>query len=201
MARSVPEALATRRRERLGVLLEALGAARGQRVTQREFAAALGREQGTIGAILGGHRALGGDVLLAIVQTFRLPGHFFDAEEAPDAEAFARAAVASGALARATHAQGPRRPPTLARESALEESLQRLQPDRAVAMAVQHLADLGHSHDPEGWARLLIEAQSAQDRGGLLGWMDRVLAGDRPAPGPRAVRSPLPAPLRQRSGA
>jgi hypothetical protein len=65
-------------------------------------------------------------------------------------------------------------------------------------MAVQHLADLGHSHEPEGWSRLIIDAQSAQDRGGLLGWIDRTLAAARQTPGPRAIREPSPAPLRQR---
>ena len=60
MPRPVPADAAARRRARLASLLDALGAARGSRVTQREFAASIGREQGTVGAILGGHRALGG---------------------------------------------------------------------------------------------------------------------------------------------
>lgn len=93
MPKPVPEPAARRRRERLGELLEALGAARGAKVTQRDFAASIGREQGTVAAILGGHRALGGDVMLAIVQAYGLPADYFDAALRPDPRPFARAAI------------------------------------------------------------------------------------------------------------
>ncbi|MFO0605955.1 MAG: hypothetical protein U0324_22410 [Polyangiales bacterium] len=93
MPRAVPAETARRRRERLSELIDALGAARGQRVTQREFAASIGREQGTVAAILGGDRALGADVMMAVVQAYRLPSDWFDRPLRPDPRPFARAAV------------------------------------------------------------------------------------------------------------
>ncbi len=91
MPRAVPSDTARRRRDRLSELIDALGVARGRRVTQREFAASIGREQGTIAAILGGHRSLGGDVMLAVVVAYRLPSDYFDSPLRPDAKAYARA--------------------------------------------------------------------------------------------------------------
>jgi hypothetical protein len=93
MPRAVPVETARRRRERLAEFIEALGVARGQRVTQREFAASIGREQGTVAAILGGDRALGADVMMAVVQTYRLPSDYFDRPLRPDPRPYARAAV------------------------------------------------------------------------------------------------------------
>jgi hypothetical protein len=93
MPRAVPVDTARRRRDRLSELIDALGAARGQRVTQREFAASIGREQGTVAAILGGDRSLGADVMMAVVQTYRLPSDYFDRALRPDPRPFARAAV------------------------------------------------------------------------------------------------------------
>lgn len=93
MPRAVPAETARRRRERLSELIDALGAARGQRVTQREFAASIGREQGTVAAILGGDRALGADVMMAVVQAYRLPSDWFDRPLRPDPRPYARAAV------------------------------------------------------------------------------------------------------------
>ena len=53
-------------------------------MTQREFAASIGREQGTVAAILGGDRALGADVMMAVVQAYRLPSDWFDRPLRPD---------------------------------------------------------------------------------------------------------------------
>jgi len=91
--RAVPDDAKRRRRDRLAELIEALGAARGARVTQREFAASIGREQGTVAAILGGDRSLGADVMMAVVQAYRLPSDYFDRPLRPDPRPFARAAV------------------------------------------------------------------------------------------------------------
>ena len=91
MPRAVPSDTARRRRDRLAELIDALGVARGRKVTQREFAASIGREQGTIAAILGGHRSLGGDVMLAVVVAYRLPSDYFDAPLKPDPRPYARA--------------------------------------------------------------------------------------------------------------
>ncbi len=91
MPRAVPSDTARRRRDRLAELIDALGVARGRKVTQREFAASIGREQGTIAAILGGHRSLGGDVMLAVVVAYRLPSDYFDAPLKPDPRPLARA--------------------------------------------------------------------------------------------------------------
>lgn len=107
----MPVETARRRRERLAELIEALGAARGQRVTQREFAASIGREQGTVAAILGGDRALGADVMMAVVQAYRLPSDWFDRALRPDPRPFARAALglAGGSFATApSPGAGPR---------------------------------------------------------------------------------------------
>lgn len=93
MPRAVPDDAKRRRRDRLAELIEALGAARGARVTQREFAASIGREQGTVAAILGGDRSLGSDVMMAVVQAYRLPSDYFDRPLRPDPRPFARAAV------------------------------------------------------------------------------------------------------------
>lgn len=93
MPRAVPDDTARRRRERLQELIDALGEARGQRVTQREFAGSIGREQGTIAAILGQHRALGGDVMMAVAQVYGLPVDFFDRPLRYDPRPFARAMV------------------------------------------------------------------------------------------------------------
>ena len=84
MPRPVPSEVSARRRERLAALIDALGAARGAKVTQREFAASISREQGTIAAILGGHRALGNDVMLAVVNAYDLPADYFDVPLRPD---------------------------------------------------------------------------------------------------------------------
>lgn len=93
MPRAVPSDTARRRRDRLSELIDALGVVRGRKVTQREFAASIGREQGTIAAILGGHRSLGGDVMLAVVVAYRLPSDYFDSPLRPDAKAYARAVL------------------------------------------------------------------------------------------------------------
>jgi hypothetical protein len=98
MPRPVTPDLARRRRDRLSELIDALGLARGLRVTQRDFAASIGREQGTIAAILGGHRALGGDVMMAVIQAYRLSTDFFDGPLRPDPRPYARTAVSNGAL-------------------------------------------------------------------------------------------------------
>lgn len=112
MPRAVPVDTARRRRDRLAELIDALGAARGQRVTQREFAASIGREQGTVAAILGGDRSLGADVMMAVVQAYRLPSDYFDRALRPDPRPFARAAVGqpgagSQAMSGSAPAMGP----------------------------------------------------------------------------------------------
>lgn len=201
MARAVPEEVARRRRERLAALLEALGAARGAKVTQREFAASISREQGTVAAILGGHRALGGDVMLAIVQAYKLPVDYFDGALRPDPRPYARAA-ASTALAPAVPpgARG-RRDEVVSSDPALAETLASLRPDRAVAMALERLAQKGAELDADGWARLAIAAQSAHDRGVLVEFYDATLKkharADEPRgpvarPGPAAPQRALP---------
>jgi len=190
MPRPVPAEAATRRRARLAALLDALGAARGSRVTQREFAASIGREQGTVGAILGGHRALGGDVMLAIVQAYQLPPDFFDSPLAPDPRPFARAAVGAVPVASPvaavprgrleSPAVGVRAPPVSvaygAHDPGLSEALRTLVPERAVAMALDLLSRRGVHLDADGWARTALDAQSASDHGALGAWTDRALA-------------------------
>ncbi len=191
MPRPVAADAAARRRQRLAGFLDALGAARGSRVTQREFAASIGREQGTVGAILGGHRALGGDVMLAIVQAYGLPPDYFDGPLAPDPRPFARAAVGAAPVASLAPAgrgrpalAGPasslRAPPVSvvygAHDPGLSEALRSLVPDRAVAMALDLLSRRGVSLDADGWVRAALEAQSASDRGSLGAWCDAALA-------------------------
>lgn len=202
MPRPVPEEVSKRRRERLAALIDALGAARGARVTQREFAASISREQGTIAAILGGHRALGNDVMLAVVNAYDLPADYFDAPLRPDPRAFARRAVGGAA---APIASSPQRAPTRGAlptanygggDPALAEVLGMLQPDRAVAMALEALSRQGTRHEGPAWMRLAIAAQSAHDRGELVGWYDQVMAPPRPAEGavPRAAPEPTATP-------
>ena len=199
MPRAVPSDTARRRRDRLSELVDALGHARGRHVTQREFAASIGREQGTIAAILGGHRALGGDVMMAVVQAYRLPSDYFDSPLRPDPRPFARAAAyeappAPVAQAMPVTAQAIRpaavEPVAVeaaaraARPSAgdpsLGEVLAMLQPDRAASMALESIARKGVRHDVDGWVRLAIGAQSAHEHGVLVDWFDRTLASQAP---------------------
>lgn len=203
MPRPVPADAAARRRARLASFLDALGAARGARVTQREFAASIGREQGTVGAILGGHRALGGDVMLAIVQAYALPSDYFDSALTPDPRPFARAAVgaaptaakvaaakAPGPLARAATVRPP--PVTVsygAHDPGLAEALRTMAPDRAVAMTLDALSRRGVSLDADGWVRAAIEAQSAHERGLLVGWFDAALAQPASLHPPRGAKA------------
>lgn len=229
MPRAVPADIARRRRDRLAELLEALGAARGSRVTQREFAASIGREQGTVAAILGGHRALGGDVMMAVVQAYRLPPDYFDAPLRPDPRPFARAAAGDGASQHATtQAIAPSAPAIrpIAREmpgiasaveaparhrpaapsggapgDALAEVLASLAPDRAAAMALEALARKGVRLDEDGWVRLTIGAQSAHEHGVLVDWFDRTLASYAPAePDAPLAGAAAPATERESSG-
>lgn len=184
MPRPVPDAVAARRRERLAALLEALGVARGAKVTQREFAASISREQGTIAAILGGHRALGNDVMLAVVNAYDLPADYFDAPLRPDPRPFARRAVGStptsvisSAPARALPRGGAIAATSYGgNDPALAEVLAMLQPDRAVAMALEALSRQGVRHESAAWMRLAIAAQSAHDRGELVAWYDQSVA-------------------------
>lgn len=193
MPRPVPSEVSARRRERLAALIDALGAARGAKVTQREFAASISREQGTIAAILGGHRALGNDVMLAVVNAYDLPADYFDAPLRPDPRPFARRAVGNVATApiAATPARANPRAmiPTASYgggDPALAEVLAMLQPDRAVGMALEALSRQGVRHESPAWMRLAIAAQSAHDRGDLVGWYDQVMA----APASEAVATP-----------
>ncbi len=203
MPRPVPADAAARRRARLASLLDALGAARGSRVTQREFAASIGREQGTVGAILGGHRALGGDVMLAIVQAYALPADYFDSALTPDPRPFARAAVgAAPTAARVAAAKSTAplarpaatvRPPPVAvsygaHDPGLAEALRTMAPDRAVAMTLDALSRRGVSLDADGWVRAAIEAQSAHERGVLGPWFDEALAKPASLQPPRGAR-------------
>lgn len=191
MPRPVPDEVASRRRERLASLIEALGVARGAKVTQREFAASISREQGTIAAILGGHRALGNDVMLAIVNAYDLPPDYFDAPLRPDPRPFARRAVGSSpaSVISATPARAIARAaiPTAsygAGDPALAEVLAMLQPDRAVAMALEALSRQGVRHESAAWMRHAIAAQSAHDRGDLMGWYDQLVAAAHAPPPP-----------------
>ncbi len=203
MPRAVPSDTARRRRDRLSELIDALGVVRGRKVTQREFAASIGREQGTIAAILGGHRSLGGDVMLAVVVAYRLPSDYFDSPLRPDPRPFARAADPTRRPRRRLVAQampvigasnrGPprngarrgraRRPPApraSTGDGALAEVLAMLQPDRAVSMALEALSRKGARLDVDGWVRLAIGAQSAHEHGVLVDWFDRTLASQAP---------------------
>lgn len=185
MPRPVSADTALRRRERLAALIEALGVARGARVTQREFAASISREQGTIAAILGGHRALGNDVMLAIVHAYELPVDYFDSPLKPDPRAFARRAMGGpvptlgphpGRVAGRVSAPGPGYG---SGDPALGEVLAMLQPDRAVGMALEALSRQGVRHEAPAWTRHAIAAQSAHDRGELMAWYDRAVAAER----------------------
>lgn len=205
MPRPVPPETATRRRERLAALIEALGVARGAKVTQREFAASISREQGTIAAILGGHRALGNDVMLAVVHAYALPVDYFDAPLRPDPRSFARRAVGgpmsalpASASRGAVRASAPG-PSYGSADPALGEVLGMLQPDRAVGMALEALSRQGIRHESPAWTRLAIAAQSAHDRGDLMGWYDLAVASAHavePAPTParRVAVGEAPAP-------
>lgn len=204
MPRAVPNDLKRRRRDRLAELIDALGQARGERMTQREFAASIGREQGTIAAILGGDRALGGEVMMAVVQAYRLPAEYFDSPLRPDPRTFARAMFSNTAGGRSNvrgdgltapamspMAQGevppvepprPRPVPSVGADHALTEVLAALAPDRAVSMALEALARRGVRDDIDGWTRLAIGAQSAHDHGVLVDWYDRTVAAHAEAP-------------------
>lgn len=176
MARAIPTEIARRRRQRLSELIDALGAARGAKVTQREFAATIGREQGTIAAILGDHRALGGDVMLAIVKTYGLAVDYFDSPIAPDPRVAIRASQSAAAAAvvapKAPKTQAPRVP----EDPALAEALEALRPDRAVAMVLEQLWSKGGRFEADGWIRQGIAAQSAHERAVLLDWFDEAVA-------------------------
>ncbi len=200
MPRAVPSDTARRRRDRLSELIDALGHARGRKVTQREFAASIGREQGTIAAILGGHRALGGDVMMAVVQAYRLPSDYFDSPLRPDPRPYARAAghdaQAMPTVAQAMPVSAPAirtiaqenppfdAPPRAPRaplagaavDPSLGEVLAAFQPDRAVSMALEAIARKGVRLDADAWVRLVIGAQSAHEHGVLVDWFDRTLA-------------------------
>jgi hypothetical protein len=183
MPRPVPSEVSARRRERLAALIDALGAARGAKVTQREFAASISREQGTIAAILGGHRALGNDVMLAVVNAYDLPADYFDVPLRPDPRPFARRAVGNAATAPIAASPARANPRALTptanyggSDPALAEVLAMLQPDRAVGMALEALSRQGLRHESPAWMRLAIAAQSAHDRGELMGWYDQVMA-------------------------
>lgn len=177
MARAIPPEIARRRRIRLAELIDALGAARGAKVTQREFAATIGREQGTIAAILGDHRALGGDVMLAIVKTYGLPIDYFDSPIAPDPKVAVRASpsvAAAAVIAPKAHAPAVSKRPE---DPALAEAIDALRPDRAVAMVLEQLWSKGGRFEADGWIRQGIAAQSAHERGVLLDWYDAAVAG------------------------
>jgi transcriptional regulator with XRE-family HTH domain len=209
MPRAVPSDSARRRRDRLAELIDALGAARGRKVTQREFAGSIGREQGTIAAILGGHRSLGGDVMIAVVTAYRLPGDYFDSPLRPDPRPYARALLRDApsmladaptvpVTAQAIPIMAPAMRPDIAHatvsapsaprliappaDAALAEVVSSLAPDRAVSMSLEALARKGLHLDVDGWVRLAIGAQSAHDHGVLMDWFDRTLAATR---GPR----------------
>ncbi len=181
--RAVPKEAAKRRRERLAELIAALGAARGGRVTQREFAASIGREQGTVAAILGGHRSLGGDVMLAVVQAYGLPADYFDARLRPDPRPFARAAARGVPSLAPARASEPTAASSLGIDAALEDVVEALRPDLAVAVALRAVRRAGSPRPPREWLRLAVGAQGALQRGRLIEWYDRVVgeaAGDRP---------------------
>jgi hypothetical protein len=198
MPRPVTPDLARRRRDRLSELIDALGVARGLRVTQRDFAASIGREQGTIAAILGGHRALGGDVMMAVIQAYRLSMDFFDGPLRPDPRPYARAAVSNGALGTAVlrnpspaiSSPQPAIVPqnrVVVRETAvssgdpvLAEVITTYQPDRAVVMALEALARRGVRGDSRVWLRLCLGAQSAHDHGVLVDWFDQTSGQAQP---------------------
>lgn len=196
MPRPVTKELSLRRRERLAELFDALGAARGAKLTQRAFAASIGREQGTIAAILGGHRALGGDVMLAVVQAYGLPPDYFDSPVKPDPRPFARAVVgAVPDLVGGGRKAPPAKPVTVAPaaaspegDPALEEALEALRPDHAVTVALRAIQRAAGQRATTEWLRLAVGAQSAHERGTLLEWYDRALATPRRADRPGVLR-------------
>ncbi len=192
MPRPVSKELSRRRRERLAELFDALGAARGTKLTQRAFAASIGREQGTVAAILGGHRALGGDVMMAVVQAYGLPADYFDAPAKPDPRPFARAVVGAvpdlvGGGRRAATTQ-PTAKVNRDGDDALEEALEALRPDHAVAVALRAVARAAGERATGEWLRLAVGAQSAHERGTLVEWYDRALATPRRADRPGVLR-------------
>lgn len=196
MPRPVTKELSLRRRERLAELFDALGAARGARLTQRAFAASIGREQGTIAAILGGHRALGGDVMLAVVQAYGLPPDYFDSPVKPDPRPFVRAVVGAvpdlvGGGRKAPPAKPLSAAPAASTpegDPALEEALEALRPDHAVTVALRAIQRAAGQRATTEWLRLAVGAQSAHERGTLLEWYDRALATPRRADRPGVLR-------------
>lgn len=196
MPRPVTKELSLRRRERLAELIDALGAARGAKLTQRAFAASIGREQGTIAAILGGHRALGGDVMLGVVQAYGLPPDYFDSATRPDPRPFARAVVgAVPDLVGGGRKAPPAKPvsaspasPGAEGDPALEEALEALRPDHAVTVALRAIQRAAGERTTSEWLRLAVGAQSAHERGTLLEWYDRALATPRRADRPGVLR-------------
>ncbi|MBK8694467.1 MAG: helix-turn-helix transcriptional regulator [Deltaproteobacteria bacterium] len=196
MPRPVTKELSLRRRERLAELFDALGAARGAKLTQRAFAASIGREQGTIAAILGGHRALGGDVMLAVVQAYGLPPDYFDSPVKPDPRPFARAVVGAvpdlvGGGRKAPPAKAVSAAPAAAApegDPGLEEALEALRPDHAVTVALRAIQRAAGQRATTEWLRLAVGAQSAHERGTLLEWYDRALATPRRADRPGVLR-------------
>jgi transcriptional regulator with XRE-family HTH domain len=194
--RPVTKELSRRRRERLAELFDALGAARGAKLTQRAFAASIGREQGTIAAILGGHRSLGGDVMLAVVQAYGLPVDYFDSPVQPDPRPFARAVIGAvpdlvGGGRRAAPTKPPTAPPIAANmdgDPSLEEALEALRPDHAVTVALRAIQRAAGERTTSEWLRLAVGAQSAHERGTLLEWYDRALATPRRADRPGVLR-------------
>jgi transcriptional regulator with XRE-family HTH domain len=197
--RPVTKELTRRRRERLAELFDALGAARGAKLTQRAFAASIGREQGTIAAILGGHRALGGDVMMAVVQAYGLPPDYFDAPAKPDPRPFARAVVgAVPDLVGGGRRAAPTKPaaatsvgPAAANidgDPSLEEALDARRPDHAVTVALRAIQRAAGERGTAEWWRLAVGAQSAHERGTLLDWYDRALATPRRADRPGVLR-------------
>lgn len=202
MPRPVSKELSRRRRERLAELFDALGAARGAKLTQRAFAASIGREQGTVAAILGGHRALGGDVMMAVVQAYGLPPDYFDSPTKPDPRPFARAVVgAVPDLVGGGRKVAPARPsdrPSEEQPDALEEALDALRPDHAVVVALRAVARAGGERPTREWLRLAVGAQSAHERGTLVEWYDRALATPRRADRPGVLR-PVGSPPRPKA--
>lgn len=192
MPRPVSKELSRRRRERLAELFDALGVARGAKLTQRAFAASIGREQGTVAAILGGHRALGGDVMMAVVQAYGLPPDYFDSPVKPDPRPFARAVVgAVPDLVKGGRREAPTKPagaPARDGDDALEEALAALRPDHSVAVALRAVARAAGERTTTEWLRLAVGAQSAHERGTLVEWYDRALATPRRADRPGVLR-------------
>ena len=196
MPRPVTKELSLRRRERLAELIDALGAARGAKLTQRAFAASIGREQGTVAAILGGHRALGGDVMLGVVQAYGLPPDYFDSPTKPDPRPFARAVVgAVPDLVGGGRKPPPPKPagaaptaPGSEGDPSLEEALEALRPDHAVTVALRAIHRAAGERSTTEWLRLAVGAQSAHERGTLLEWYDRALATPRRADRPGVLR-------------